>query len=60
MRGAISSVPRGQWEAYALSMSPAKRMRRIILPQALALMLPPWGNLSSFSGHRACCADRRA
>ncbi|MEZ5888409.1 MAG: ectoine/hydroxyectoine ABC transporter permease subunit EhuC [Paracoccaceae bacterium] len=46
VRGAISSVPRGQWEAgYALSMSPAKRMRRIILPQALALMLPPWGNL---------------
>lgn len=46
VRGAIQAVPRGQWEAgYALSMSPAKRMRRIILPQALALMLPPWGNL---------------
>lgn len=46
VRGAITSVPRGQWEAgYALSMSPAKRMRRIILPQALVLMLPPWGNL---------------
>lgn len=46
VRGAIQSVPRGQWEAgYAISMSPAKRMRRIILPQALALMLPPWGNL---------------
>lgn len=46
VRGAIASVPRGQWEAgYALSMSPAKRMRRIILPQALVLMLPPWGNL---------------
>jgi polar amino acid transport system permease protein len=26
-------------------MSPAKRMRRIILPQALVLMLPAWGNL---------------
>lgn len=46
VRGAIRSVPKGQWEAaYALSMSPAKRMRRIILPQALAIMLPPWGNL---------------
>ncbi|MCY1128743.1 MAG: ectoine/hydroxyectoine ABC transporter permease subunit EhuC [Paracoccaceae bacterium] len=46
VRGAIQAVPRGQWEAgYALSMSPAKRMRRIILPQALVLMLPPWGNL---------------
>jgi polar amino acid transport system permease protein len=46
VRGAIQSVPRGQWEAaYALSMSPARRMRRIILPQALVLMLPPWGNL---------------
>ncbi|MDE3239253.1 MAG: ectoine/hydroxyectoine ABC transporter permease subunit EhuC [Paracoccaceae bacterium] len=46
VRGAILAVPRGQWEAaYALSMSPAKRMRRIILPQAVALMLPPWGNL---------------
>ncbi len=46
VRGAIQSVPKGQWEAaYALSMSPAKRMRRIILPQALAIMLPPWGNL---------------
>jgi len=46
VRGAIQAVPKGQWEAaYALSMSPAKRMRRIILPQALVLMLPAWGNL---------------
>ena len=46
VRGAIQSVPKGQWEAaYALSMSPANRMRRIILPQAFGLMLPPWGNL---------------
>lgn len=46
VRGAIQAVPKGQWEAaYALSLSPAKRMRRIILPQALVLMLPPWGNL---------------
>ncbi len=46
VRGGIQSVPKGQWEAaYALSMSPARRMWRIILPQALVNMLPPWGNL---------------
>ncbi len=46
VRGGILSVPRGQWEAAtALSMSPAIRMRRIIFPQALLKMLPPWGNL---------------
>ncbi|HEU4986048.1 MAG TPA: ectoine/hydroxyectoine ABC transporter permease subunit EhuC [Rhizobiaceae bacterium] len=46
VRGAILSVPRGQWEAaLALNMSPAKRMWRVILPQALLIMLPPWGNL---------------
>ncbi|MCO6393003.1 ectoine/hydroxyectoine ABC transporter permease subunit EhuC [Aliihoeflea aestuarii] len=46
VRGAILSVPKGQWEAgLALNMSPAKRMRRVILPQAVVLMLPSWGNL---------------
>ena len=46
VRSGIQSVPKGQWEAaYAISMSPAKRMYRIILPQALLNMLPPWGNL---------------
>lgn len=46
VRGAIRSVPSGQWEAsYALSMSPIKRMWRIILPQAFVTMLPAWGNL---------------
>jgi len=46
VRGAILSVPRGQYEAaLALNMSPATRMRRIILPQAFLAMLPPWGNL---------------
>ncbi|RWK63367.1 ectoine/hydroxyectoine ABC transporter permease subunit EhuC [Mesorhizobium sp.] len=46
VRGAIRSVPHGQWEAaLALNMSAAKRMRRVILPQALLIMLPPWGNL---------------
>lgn len=46
VRGAILSVPKGQWEAaLALNMSPARRMRRVILPQALLIMLPSWGNL---------------
>jgi polar amino acid transport system permease protein len=46
VRGAIQAVPRGQWEAaIALNLSPLVRMRRIILPQALLGMLPPWGNL---------------
>ncbi|NKB28468.1 MAG: ectoine/hydroxyectoine ABC transporter permease subunit EhuC [Rhodobacteraceae bacterium] len=46
VRGGILAVPKGQWEAAtAINMSPAKRMWRIILPQALVNMLPPWGNL---------------
>jgi polar amino acid transport system permease protein len=46
VRGAIQSVPRGQYEAAtALNMSPYRRMRRIILPQAVLIMLPPGGNL---------------
>jgi polar amino acid transport system permease protein len=46
VRGAIVAVPTGQWEAaYALSLSPVRKMRRIILPQALQIMLPLWGNL---------------
>jgi polar amino acid transport system permease protein len=46
VRGAINAVPRPQWEAsVALSLSPYQRMRRVILPQALPLMLPPFNNL---------------
>ena len=46
VRGAILAVPKGQWEAtIALNMSPAMRMRRVILPQAAVAMVPPWGNL---------------
>ena len=29
----------------ALNMSPLQRMRRVVLPQAFLLMLPPFGNL---------------
>jgi polar amino acid transport system permease protein len=46
VRGAITAVPKAQWEAtVALSMSPVKRMRRVILPQAIPEMVPPFGNL---------------
>jgi polar amino acid transport system permease protein len=46
VRGGVQSVPRGQYEAcIALNLPPLKRMRRIIFPQALLNMLPPWGNL---------------
>ena len=46
VRGAIRAVPKGQWEAaIALNMTDRKRMWRVILPQALVIMLPPWGNL---------------
>ncbi|PVH27310.1 ectoine/hydroxyectoine ABC transporter permease subunit EhuC [Pararhodobacter oceanensis] len=46
VRGGILSVRKGQWEAaLAINLSPAKRMWRIILPQALVNMLPAWGNL---------------
>lgn len=46
VRGAVQSVPRGQWEACtALNMGWLTRMRRIILPQAFVTMIPPWGNL---------------
>ena len=38
---------KGQVEAAtALNMDKSVMMRRIILPQAFLLMLPPWGNLS--------------
>ncbi len=46
VRGAIQAVPKGQWEAStALNLSRSQAMRRIILPQAVVAMIPPWGNL---------------
>ena len=45
IRAGILSVPHGQREAArSLGMSGAKTMRRIILPQALRLIIPPLGN----------------
>ena len=46
VRGAVQGVPRGQREAaLALNLTPAHTLRRIVLPQAVAAMLPPAGNL---------------
>ncbi|HYH32407.1 MAG TPA: ectoine/hydroxyectoine ABC transporter permease subunit EhuC [Pseudonocardia sp.] len=46
VRGAVQSVPRAQYEgALALSLTPAQRMRRVILPQAVVEMLPPFNTL---------------
>ena len=46
MRGAISSVAKGQYEACtALNMPAATRFRRVILPQALLAAIAPGTNL---------------
>ncbi|MCV7283041.1 ectoine/hydroxyectoine ABC transporter permease subunit EhuC [Mycolicibacterium flavescens] len=46
VRGAVQSVPRAQYEgAIALSLSPRQRMMRVILPQAMVEMVPPFNNL---------------
>lgn len=46
VRGAVQSVPKAQYEgAIALSLTPAQRMRRVILPQSLVEMVPPFNNL---------------
>ncbi|MEJ2665771.1 MAG: amino acid ABC transporter permease [Deinococcales bacterium] len=42
-RGGIQSIERGQWEAgRALGMNYGRLMRRIILPQAVKRMIPPF------------------
>jgi polar amino acid transport system permease protein len=47
VRGAIKAVPKPQREACtALNLTALHRFRRVILPQALPLMIPPAGNLT--------------
>jgi len=44
-RAGIQSISKGQTEAaYALGMTPAQTLRRIILPQAVRIIIPPIGN----------------
>jgi polar amino acid transport system permease protein len=45
LRGAIESVPRGQWEgAAALGLTRLQTLWKVILPQALIVALRPYGN----------------
>ncbi|HEV7955723.1 MAG: Cystine transport system permease protein [Microbacteriaceae bacterium] len=45
IRAAILSVPQGQWEAgYMVGMSRSVSLRRIILPQAARVSVPPLSN----------------
>lgn len=45
IRAAILSVPKGQWEAgYTIGMSRGQSLRRLILPQAARVSVPPLSN----------------
>lgn len=44
-RAGIQAVPHGQYEAAdALGMTHRQRMRRVVLPQAFRIVIPPTGN----------------
>ena len=46
LRGAVQSIPTAQWESAAsLAFTRRQTMWRIILPQCIKRMLPPWMNL---------------
>lgn len=45
IRAAIISIPKGQWEAgYSIGMTYSQALRRIILPQAARVSVPPLSN----------------
>ena len=45
VRGAVNSVPDGQWEASeSLAFSRQQTLWRIIMPQIFKRMIPPWMN----------------
>ena len=47
IRGSILAIPKGQAEAsIALNLNPTQRLRYVILPQAMRIILPPMGNLT--------------
>jgi polar amino acid transport system permease protein len=47
VRGSINAIPKGQTEAsVALNLSPTQRLRHVVLPQAMRIILPPMGNLT--------------
>jgi cystine transport system permease protein len=44
-RGALLSIPKGQWEAaYALNMTYGKALRKVVMPQAMRVALPALAN----------------
>ncbi|HET7850785.1 MAG TPA: amino acid ABC transporter permease [Pseudolabrys sp.] len=46
VRGAIQSIPYGQWESSeSLAFTRWQTLRMVILPQCVKRMLPPWMNL---------------
>jgi polar amino acid transport system permease protein len=46
VRGAVKSIPFGQWEAAeALAFTRMQTLRMVILPQCVKRMTPPWMNL---------------
>jgi polar amino acid transport system permease protein len=46
VRGAVRSIPFGQWEASeALALTRWQTLRMVILPQCVRRMTPPWMNL---------------
>ncbi|WP_421696608.1 amino acid ABC transporter permease [Aestuariivirga sp.] len=45
IRAAITSVPKGQWEAsFSIGMNWSQAIRRTVLPQALRVAVPPLSN----------------
>ena len=69
VRAGIISVDEGQTEAaHALGMTRLQTMRRIVLPQAMRVIIPPTGNetismlkttsLSASSPTASCCTRR--
>lgn len=45
VRGSIQAVPKGQTEAaYSIALTGFQRLRYVVLPQALRVAIPPFGN----------------
>lgn len=45
LRGAVNSIPKGQWEsAESLAFTRGQTLREIILPQCIKRMIPAWMN----------------